>query len=483
MNEATRIETDSLGNIEVPADRLWGAVTERARRHFPIGTAADRMPEPIIRAFGLQKAAAATVNKRLGLIEGKLADAIVAAAEEVAAGKWSDHFPLPIWQTGSGTQTNMNANEVIANRANEMLGGKRGARSPVHPNDHVNRSQSSNDSFPTVAYVAATLEVHQRLMPALEALRRALAAKAEAFAEIVKIGRTHLQDAVPMTLGQEFSGWATQVAHGIERVRAARLRLAELAQGGTALGTGLNAPAGFDEDMAAELSRRARVPFLPAANKFEAIAAHDALVEMSGALNVLAVSLSKIAGDIRLLASGPRAGLAELIVPAGEPGSSIMPGKVNPTQAEAVQQLCCQVMGNHVAITIAGAQGSLELNTFKPVMAANLLHSIRLLGDGAKSFAENGIAGIEPDRARIAALMESSLMLVTALAPHIGYDKAASIAKRALADGTSLRDAALATGYVAAKDFDAWVDPRAMTRPDPRPKGAPDADDSEGGGE
>ncbi len=473
--DATREERDSLGAIAVPADRYWGAVTERARRHFAIGTDAERMPEPVVRAFGLQKAAAALVNKRLGLLDARLADAIAAAAREVAEGRWSDHFPLPVWQTGSGTQTNMNANEVIANRANEMLGAPLGARAPVHPNDHVNRSQSSNDSFPTVAHVAATLEVHNRLMPALERLHRALRAKAQAFEDIVKIGRTHLQDAVPMTLGQEFGAWAAQVENGIERVKTARFRLSQLAQGGTALGTGLNAPDGFDEDFCAELSALARVPFIPAPNKFEAIAAHDALVEMSGALNTLAVSLNKIGGDVRLLASGPRAGLAELVVPAGEPGSSIMPGKVNPTQAEALQQVCCQVMGNHVAITVAGAQGSLQLNTFKPVMAANLLRSIRLAADAAGSFAEHCIDGIEPDRKRIAALMDSSLMLVTALAPRIGYDKAAEIAKKAHAEGIGLREAALATGYVTPTEFDDWVDATAMTRPDARPEGAPRA--------
>ena len=470
----TRTETDSLGPIEVPADRYWGAVTQRALENFPIGGEAERMPEPVIRAFGLQKQAAVLANRRLGLLDAKRADAIAKAAAEVAAGQWSEHFPLPVWQTGSGTQTNMNANEVIANRANEMLGGKLGAKSPVHPNDHVNLSQSSNDSFPTVAHVAASLEVERRLQPALETLHRALAAKAQAFADIVKIGRTHLQDAVPMTLGQEFSGWAAQVENGIERVRVARFRLGQVAQGGTALGTGVNAPEGFDEAFTRELSEIAHVPFIPATNKFEAIAAHDAMVEMSGALNVLAASLNKVANDIRLLGSGPRAGLGELILPAGEPGSSIMPGKVNPTQAEALAQVCAQVIGNHVTVTVAGAQGHLELNTFKPVMAANLLRSIRLLADAAASFAQRCVEGIEPDRARIRALMESSLMLVTALSPHIGYDKAAEIAKRAHAEGTSLREAALATGYVSGKEFDAWVRPEAMTRPNPAPGGGED---------
>ncbi|WP_430436424.1 class II fumarate hydratase [Oceanibaculum nanhaiense] len=458
-----RDESDTMGTVKVPADRLWGAQTQRSLQNFRIG--GERMPDPLIRAFGVQKKAAALANMALGELEQRLGDAIVKAAEEVADGTLAEHFPLVVWQTGSGTQTNMNANEVIANRANEMLGGQRGAKSPVHPNDHVNRSQSSNDSFPTVMHIAAASEIVNRLLHALRHLHAALEAKRQRFADIVKIGRTHLQDATPLTLGQEFSGYATQIAYGIARIEGTLPRLYELAQGGTAVGTGLNAPEGFDTAFAAEVARLTGLPFVTAANKFEALAAHDALVESSGALNTLAVSLMKIANDIRLLGSGPRSGLAELRLPENEPGSSIMPGKVNPTQAEALTMVCAQIMGNHTTVTVSGMSGHLELNVFKPVIAYNVLQSIRLLADAAISFANNCVAGIEADTARISEHVERSLMLVTALAPHIGYDKAASVAKKAHSDGKTLRETALALGYVDAESFDRWVDPRLMIAP------------------
>lgn len=458
---ATRTETDSLGPVEVPADRYWGAQTQRSLMNFPIG--GERMPVPVIRAFGLQKKAAALANRDLGALEPEIADAIAAAADEVIAGALDDHFPLVVWQTGSGTQTNMNANEVIANRANEMLGAALGAKSPVHPNDHVNRGQSSNDSFPAVMHIAALQETEGRLLPALQHLHAALAHKAGEFGDIVKTGRTHLQDATPLTLGQEFSAWAAQVAAGIERVRGVRPRLLALAQGGTAVGTGLNAPAGFAARFCDRLMELTGQPFRPADNFFEGIAAHDALVELSGALNTLAASLTKVANDIRLLGSGPRCGLGELILPANEPGSSIMPGKVNPTQAEALTMVCAQAMGNHVTVTIAGASGHLQLNAYKPVIVHNVLQSLRLLGDAADSFTIRCVKGIRPDRARIAELVEGSLMLVTALAPHIGYDKAAEIAKTAHEQGLTLREAALKLGHVTAEEFDAWVRPERMT--------------------
>ena len=462
MNKS-RTERDSLGTVEVPDDKYWGAQTQRSLENFPIGT--ERMPAPMIHAFGLQKKAAALVNKALGELEPRLADAIAAAADEVASGRLDDHFPLVVWQTGSGTQTNMNVNEVIANRANAMLGAPLGAAKPVHPNDHVNRSQSSNDSFPTVMHIAAVIEIHGRLIPGLDRLAKALEDRARAFASIVKIGRTHLQDAVPMTLGQEFSGYARQARNGLARINAALPRLYELAQGGTAVGTGLNAPAAFAERFAIEMARLTGRPFVTAPDKFEALATHDAAVECSGVLNTLAVSLMKIANDIRLLGSGPRAGLAELRLPENEPGSSIMPGKVNPTQCEALTMVAARVIGNHVTITVAGASGHLELNVFKPVIVDALLQSIRLLGDAAASFAERCVEGIEADEARIGELMERSLMLVTALAPKIGYDAAAKIAKKAHAEGLTLKDAALGLGLVSAKDFDAWVRPDAMLKP------------------
>ncbi len=458
-----RIETDSLGPVEVAADRYWGAQTERSRRNFKIGT--ERMPEPLIRALGLVKKAAALANMELGALERMLGEAIATAAGEVAEGSLSEHFPLVVWQTGSGTQTNMNVNEVIANRANEALGSPRGTKSPIHPNDHVNMGQSSNDSFPTAMHVAAVDEITGRLMPALRHLQAILDMKAAAYADLVKIGRTHLQDATPLTLGQEISGWARQVANGIERLRSTLPRLLEVAQGGTAVGTGLNARPGFAEAFARHLASLTGQPFRPAENFFEALAAHDAIVEASGQLNVLAVSLNKIANDVRLLASGPRSGLGELDLPENEPGSSIMPGKVNPTQAEAVTMVAAQVMGNHTAITFAGASGHLELNVFKPVLIQNLLQSIRLLADASVSFADNCLEGMEPNRERIAQNLERSLMLVTALNAHIGYEKAAKIAQTAHRDGSTLKEAATKLGLVSADDFDRWLRPEAMTRP------------------
>ncbi|HEX6980376.1 MAG TPA: class II fumarate hydratase [Alphaproteobacteria bacterium] len=459
----TRIERDSFGPIAVPADRYWGAQTQRSLDLFRIGE--ERMPEPLIRAFGLQKKAAALANMALGELDPRLGEAIVAAADEVIDGRLSDQFPLVVWQTGSGTQTNMNVNEVIANRANEMLGSPLGSRSPVHPNDHVNRGQSSNDSFPTAMHVAAVTEIHERLLPGLERLRTALDAKAAEFAQIIKIGRTHLQDAVPLTLGQEFGAYATQIQLGIARVEATLPRLYAVAQGGTAVGTGLNAHVAFAARFAQELARLTGRPFMPATDKFEALAAHDALVECSGALNTLAASLMKIGNDIRLLGSGPRCGLGELHLPENEPGSSIMPGKVNPTQAEALTMVAAQVIGNHVTITVAGASGHLELNVFKPVIIYNLLQSIRLLADASRSFADHCIAGIAANTKRISRMVEESLMLVTALNPHIGYDNAAKIAKYAYAHEMTLRDAAVKLGLVTAEQFDDWVRPKDMLGP------------------
>ncbi len=459
----TRIETDSLGPMEVAADRYWGAQTQRALHNFRIGD--ERMPDLLIRAYGYVKKAAARVNRDLGRLDPALAEAIDRAADEVIEGLLADHFPLVVWQTGSGTQTNMNVNEVISNRAIEIAGGVPGSRTPVHPNDHVNMSQSTNDSFPTAMHIAAALQVHHALLPALQRLLAALEARARAFEGIVKIGRTHLQDATPLTLGQEFSGYARQVALGIDRVRDALPRLYALAMGGTAVGTGLNSPAGFDTAFAAEMARLTGLPFVAADNKFEALAAHDALVELSGTLNVLAVSLNKIANDVRLLGSGPRSGIGELVLPTNEPGSSIMPGKVNPTQCEALTMVCAEVMGNHVAVTVAGAQGHFELNVFKPVIAFNVLRSLRLLADAAVSFADHCVAGIEADAARIERSMRRSLMLVTALNPHIGYDNAARIAKKAHDEGTTLKEAALALGLATAEQFEAWVRPADMVRP------------------
>ena len=461
----TRRETDSIGAIDVPADAYWGAQTQRSLRNFRIG--GERLPAPLIRALGLVKKAAARVNVALGLLDPERGAAIERAADEVVSGALDDHFPLVVWQTGSGTQSNMNCNEVIANRACQLLGAPMGDKTPVHPNDHVNLCQSSNDTFPTAMHIAAVEQCHHALLPALDRLRQALSERARAFDGIVKIGRTHLQDATPLTLGQEFSGYATQVAHGVARIEAALPRLRALAQGGTAVGTGLNAKAGFDRRFAAEVAALTGLPFETAGNKFEAIAAHDAVVEMSGALNTVAASLMKIANDVRFLASGPRCGLGELDLPANEPGSSIMPGKVNPTQSEALTMVAAQVMGNHVAVSVAGASGHFELNVFKPVMIYNLLQSIRLIADGARSFADNCVAGIEANRARIERLLHESLMLVTALNPHIGYDAAARIAKKAHAEGITLKQAALDLGLVDAADFDAWVDPAKMVGPTP----------------
>jgi fumarate hydratase, class II len=459
----TRIETDTFGPIEVQADRLWGAQTERSRRNFRIGV--ETMPLPVIRALALIKRAAAEVNCELKLLDERRAKAIISAAEEIMAGKLDGHFPLAVWQTGSGTQSNMNVNEVIANRGNELLGGAPGAHEPLHPNDHVNKSQSSNDSFPTAIRIAAAREITAHLIPALERLHRALADKAEAFARIVKIGRTHLQDAVPLTLGQEFSGYAAQLESGIARIRQASVHLFAIAQGGTAVGTGLNAPPRFAELFAARLAVITKLPFVSAPNAFEALAAHDAEVFAHGALAAMSAGLFKIANDVRLLGSGPRCGLGELVLPENEPGSSIMPGKVNPTQAEALTMVCCQVFGNQTVITTAASQGHLELNAYKPVIAFALLQSIRLLADAASSFAEHCVAGIAPDTARIADLVGKSLMLVTALVPRIGYDKAAAIAKAAHANGTTLRLEAVRLGYVTAEEFDHLVQPAAMTHP------------------
>ncbi len=460
---SVRIETDTMGPVEVPADRYWGAQTQRALANFPIGE--ERMPPPLIHALGLVKLACARVNVAMGRLDPRLGEAIARAAREVAEGRLDDHFPLRVWQTGSGTQTHMNVNEVIANRANELLGAPRGARSPVHPNDHVNLGQSSNDTFPTAMHVAAAREVHGRLIPALEHLLAELEAKRERFADLVKIGRTHLMDAVPVTLGQEFSGWAQQVLYGLERLRGVMPRVCELAQGGTAVGTGLNTPRGFAERVAAEIARLTGLPFTSAPNKFEAIAAHDAMVELSGVLNVLACSLHKIANDVRLLASGPRCGLAEITLPANEPGSSIMPGKVNPTQAEALTMVCVQVMGHHAAVTFAGASGHLELNVYKPLIAHDVLRSIGLLADAVRSFTDRCVVGIEARPERLRAYVERSLMLVTALTPRIGYDRAAEIAKKAWAEDLTLREAAVALGYLTAEEFDALVRPERMLGP------------------
>jgi len=459
-----RIETDSLGDVKVPSARYWGAQTQRSLENFRIG--GERMPAALVEAMGLQKKAAALANIALGLLKEPQAGAILKAADEVIDGTLADEFPLVVWQTGSGTQSNMNANEVIAGRANELLDGKRGGKAPVHPNDHVNLGQSSNDSFPTAMHIAAALQVERRLKPALRELHAALATKAAAFAAIVKIGRTHLQDATPVTLGQEFGAWARQVELSLVRLDAAMPRVMELAQGGTAVGTGLNAHPVFAESFAREIGTLTGLPFVSAIDKFEALASHDALVELSGVLNTIAVSLHKIANDVRLLGSGPRAGLGELALPENEPGSSIMPGKVNPTQAEALTMVAARVIGNHTTVSFAGANGHLQLNVYKPVIADAVLQSIRLLADASESFARNCVAGIEPNRERITDLLERSLMLVTALNPHIGYDKAAKIARKAHLEGLSLRAAALASGFVTAEQFDQWVKPGAMTRPE-----------------
>ena len=459
----SRTETDSMGPIEVDASKYWGAQTERSIHHFSIGwPEVDRMPVEVVRAIGILKKAAAQANMELDVLEPAIGDLIVAAADEVIDGTLDDHFPLYIWQTGSGTQSNMNGNEVISNRAIEMAGGQLGSKTPVHPNDHVNRSQSSNDTFPTAMHIAGAVMIQERLLRQVRSLRDALEEKAEAWADIVKIGRTHLQDAVPLTLGQEFSGYVAQLNADVERIEHAMPGLYELAIGGTAVGTGLNAPAGFDERCAHFIAEITGLPFRAAHNKFAALAAHDGVVFMSGALATLAASLMKIANDIRLLGSGPRAGIGELVLPENEPGSSIMPGKVNPTQSEAMTMVACQVLGNDTAIKIAGSLGNLELNVFKPVMIANLLHSTVLLADGCRNFREFCVLGLEPDRARIEQLVGSSLMLVTALTPHIGYDKAAEIAKKAHHEQTTLKEAALALGYLTEEEYDTMVVPSKM---------------------
>jgi fumarate hydratase class II len=455
-----RTESDTMGEIDVHRSKYWGAQTQRSLHHFSIGD--DLMPHEVVRAMGVLKKAAALANLDAGRLDAELARHIVAAADEVIAGDLDEHFPLHVWQTGSGTQSNMNANEVIANRAAELAGGRRGAKDPVHPNDHVNMSQSSNDTFPTAMHIAAATALVERLLPSVRALRDALATKAVAFADIVKIGRTHLQDAVPITMGQEFSGYVAQLDEDIVRIEMTLPGLYELAIGGTAVGTGLNAPEGFGDAAAAKIAELTGLPFSSAQNKFAALASHDAIVFASGALATLAGSLMKIANDVRWLGSGPRSGLGELILPENEPGSSIMPGKVNPTQSEAMTMVCCQVLGNDTTIKIAGSQGNFELNVFKPVMIRNLLHSVNILADACRTFREFCIEGLEPNRERIDQLLNDSLMLVTALNPKIGYDKAAQIAKKAHADKTTLRDAALALGYLTEDEYDAWVRPEDM---------------------
>ena len=459
----TRTESDSIGKVEVPFDRYWGAQTQRSLQNFPIGD--EKMPPSLIKALGIQKKAAALTNKELGTMEAKIADAIVKAAEEVIDGTLMDEFPLSVWQTGSGTQSNMNANEVISNRAIEILGGERGSKDPVHPNDHVNMSQSSNDTFPTVMHISAIQTIHEDLIPALERLHDELHLKTSKFQDIVKIGRTHLQDATPLTLGQEFSGYTKQIQYGISRVKDTLPRLYQLAQGGTAVGTGINSKKGFAEKFADNVAAITNLPFVTAENKFEALAAHDAIIETSGAMNVIAASLLKIANDIRLLGSGPRSGIGEITLPANEPGSSIMPGKVNPTQCEALTMVCTQIMGNHTSVTIAGSQGHFELNVYKPVMIYNLLQSIKLIADAVDSFTKRCVSGIEANTDRIEALMQESLMLVTALNPHIGYDNAAKIAKKAYNDNSTLKEAGVALGLLSEEEFDEWIDPVSMTKP------------------
>jgi fumarate hydratase class II len=458
-----RTESDTMGEMQVPADRYYGAQTARSLMNFKIG--GERFPREVIYGLGTLKKAAALVNQELGTLPSDKAELIVRAADEVIAGKLDDHFPLVVWQTGSGTQTNMNSNEVIANRAIELAGGKLGSKDPIHPNDHVNRAQSSNDTFPTAMHIAAVRQIHDRLIPMVTKLRDALAAKATEFKDIAKIGRTHLMDATPLTLGDEFSGYAQQLSNGLARIDGCLPRLCELALGGTAVGTGLNTHPEFAQRGAAKIAELTGLPFTSAPNKFEALAAHDAVVEASGVMKTLACSLMKIANDIRWLGSGPRCGLGEIALPANEPGSSIMPGKVNPTQAEAMTMVCCQVIGNDTAINVAGAAGNFELNVYKPVLIYNLLQSIRLLADACESFTDHCVVGIEPNQERITDLLNRSLMLVTALNPHVGYDSAAKIAKKAHAEGTSLKEAALALDLLTAEQFDQWVRPQDMLGP------------------
>ena len=462
-DQNVRIETDSMGELPVPTDRYYGAQTARSLINFKIG--GETMPAPLVRALGIVKKAAAQTNMELGAMDKKIGNAITEAAEEVIDGSLLDHFPLVVWQTGSGTQSNMNTNEVIANRAIELLGGELGSKDPVHPNDHVNMGQSSNDTFPTAMHIAAVEQVHHELIPALQRLHAALDSKAKDFADIIKIGRTHLQDATPLTLGQEFSGYARQIENGIVRIRGCMPHLLELAQGGTAVGTGINSKRGFAEGFAAAVAEITALPFVTAPNKFEALAAHDALVEASGALNVLAVSLMKIANDLRLLGSGPRCGIGEISLPANEPGSSIMPGKVNPTQCEAMTMVCAQVMGNHTTVTVAGSNGHFELNVFKPVIIFNVLQSIRLIANACNSFTDNCVVGITANEERIGKLMRESLMLVTALNPHIGYDNAAKVAKKAFEDNSTLEESAVALGLMTAEEFNAAIKPEEMIGP------------------
>ena len=461
-----RIEKDTMGEIEVPSDRYWGAQTQRSLQNFKIG--GEQFPRGFIRAYGLVKQVAAEVNSEIGVLDKDLSITIGEAAQEVIDGKLDDHFPLVVWQTGSGTQTNMNFNEVIANRAIEMSGGEMGSKTPVHPNDHVNKSQSTNDTFPSAINIAAAMQINEHLLPKVKGLRDALTAKAEEFSKIVKLGRTHLQDATPLTLGQEFSGYASQLDHALTAVENALPHLYELAWGGTAVGTGLNAPEGYAEKVADRIAEKTGLPFKTAPNKFEAMGAHDSAVEMSGALKTMAASLNKIANDIRWLASGPRSGIGEISLPSNEPGSSIMPGKVNPTQAEAITMVAAQVMGNDTTLTVAGASGNFELNVFRPVIAFNLLQSVKLLGDAADSFSVNCVAGIEPNLERIDGNLRNSLMLVTALTPHIGYDKAAEVAKKAHADNSTLRDTIEKLGYMSGEEFDEKVKPGEMVSPTKR---------------
>jgi fumarate hydratase class II len=462
-SQKTRVESDAFGPLAIPADKLWGAQTERSLHNFHIGS--ERMPIEIVRALGLIKRAAAEVNRDLGSLDRRRAKAIIAVAQDIADGKLDEHFPLLVWQTGSGTQTNMNVNEVIANAANVALGGELGAKRPVHPNDHVNMSQSSNDSIPTAMHIAAAIQIDRHLLPALTRLRAALDKKAKEFAKIFKIGRTHTMDATPLTLGQEFSGYAAQTKSAITRISLAQRELYPLAQGGTAVGTGLNSKPRFAKAIARRIAQLTRLPFVSAPNKFEHMAGHDAYVFVHGALNAAATALFKIANDIRLLGSGPRSGLGELILPSNELGSSIMPGKTNPTQSEALTMVCTRVFGNQTTVTVAGSQGHFELNVYKPVLAYCMLQSIRLIADAASSFTDNCVIGIRANESRIRELMQHSLMLVTALAPHIGYDKAAQVAKAAHANGTTLRQEAVGLGFVTGAEFDRWVRPDRMTRP------------------
>lgn len=462
---SVRVESDSIGEIEVDASRYWGAQTQRSLENFPIGGPREKMPLPVIKAFGVVKKCAAKYNMEKGKLDKEVGSKIIQAADDVIEGKLDDHFPLVVFQTGSGTQSNMNTNEVISNRAIELAGGELGSKAPVHPNDHVNMGQSSNDSFPTAMHIAAVQEIHRVLLPGLNKLHAALDAKVQEFDDIIKIGRTHTQDATPLTLGQEFSGYREQIALSIARVEAVLPNLYKLALGGTAVGTGLNTSKGYDAEIAQYIAEETGLPFITAPNKFEALAAHDAVVEASGAMNTIACSLMKIANDIRFLGSGPRSGLGELTLPANEPGSSIMPGKVNPTQCEAITMVCAQVMGNHVAVTVGGSNGHFELNVFKPVMISNLLSSIRLLGDSASAFTDNCVVGIEANRETIDSLMKNSLMLVTALNPHIGYDKASKVAKKAHKDGTTLREAVVELGYLTGEEFDRFVRPEDMVGP------------------